>query len=208
MRLEYRFIKTGVILCLSVVAGCQTGTLGYLDGATPEWVTETFVDSMMHRHYGTASMCVRPSARQIFKESISRSKEFYDALFSLDVAVAENCSQGDIQKFRDEYLWCLLGTPLKEAIDENRIDWDRVQWKRDGDICDVWVQGVSRRSFYLKRESGNWYINPYYRGTPMSTEPLSTWAMLCDMSKCIRRLEASVRSGDLSATEMFEELDK
>jgi hypothetical protein len=195
-----------IVFIISIVGGCQTETCGYLNGATPAWVTETFVNSMMQQQYRTATMCVLPSERQAFRDSLAGAEEWYDAVYSLDSAVAANYRHRDVVKFRGTYLWELLATPLRGAIENNRVDWKRIQWKGTDDDCEVWVEGHSKPSLHLRNRSGNWYIDPHYDGTPLSSQPKATWAILREMSKLLRNEAASVRSGNLSPAELFEEL--
>ncbi|MCE5276905.1 MAG: hypothetical protein ABFD92_13655 [Planctomycetaceae bacterium] len=97
-------------------------------------------------------------------------------------------------------------TPLKGAMENGKVNWEKVVIKTEGDAATVEIAGKADDDLNMKKIGGKWYVVPNEPAAEMAKKAEQAKAMMSKMGEAYASFEKQVRDGKVEKDKLGDTL--
>jgi len=202
-----------VSLGMYAIPGCTVRGTGpvNIDHSSPKTLLRDFHAAAAATNYAGMLACMVPAEQGKYDADLIAHKEYTDKLARLVNVIDRKIGEQEAEAFRRQVYSRTQGvpSPLDHAVENGRINWDRVRINIKDDEAMVFISGRTGYSAICRKTDELWYITRDYDGGMGvgDSESEVFRAILADCARRLGRVSRDIEAGRINKANFKERFD-
>lgn len=155
-----------MVCVLGISAGCGESARVKIDHSDPKALTVSVQQAVMEHDYAAVIGAMDSNFRSPFNSLVSAMRSYVHELSLLADAVETHIGPQQAQRFdqlAERVYFGTLPPPLEAAMEDGKVNWDKVAFLDEGDWQAVMIRDRTSRfdkTFVLVPHGNQWYLAP------------------------------------------------